>query len=319
MSEPTELNERSSEEMSTAALAEVETVSTAAAENFDAETIATEAAPNIDAEEKSVADMTDDQRTLWMAVLQAALLAAGEPLSLTKFMNLFEGEIEVPTRGMLKLLLDDLLAMQSITALRLVETASGFQYQVCPDYMPWVKKLWTEKPPKYSRAIMETLSLIAYQGPITRGEIEDIRGVAVSTHIIKTLEEREWVKVVGHKDVPGKPALFSTTKQFLDYFNLKRLNDLPSLPEIKSLDEKAKNLIGIQIELPLEASAASTIEAAESLEVSESAEGVEIDENIEPVESADPVEIDEYVEGAETIENTESIEASDIIEPAEMD
>jgi len=127
----------------------------------------------------------------------------------------------------------------------LVQVAGGYRFQVRQNLSTWVGRLWQERPPRYSRALLETLSLIAYRQPITRGEIEEIRGVAVSTNIIKTLQEREWVRVVGHRDVPGRPAMYATTRQFLDYFNLKSLEELPTLAEIKDLD----NLSG---DLPLE-------------------------------------------------------------------
>ena len=115
--------------------------------------------------------------------------------------------------------------------------ASGFRFQVRAGYETWVARLWEQKPPRYSRALMETLALIAYRQPITRGEIEDIRGVSVSTNIIRTLEERDWVKSLGHKEVPGRPTLYGTTREFLDYFNLKSLNELPTLAEIRDLDQ----------------------------------------------------------------------------------
>jgi segregation and condensation protein B len=121
--------------------------------------------------------------------------------------------------------------------IELVEVASGFRYQVCRDVHPFVSRLWAERPSRYSRALLETLSLIAYRQPITRAEIEQIRGVAVSTNIVRTLEEREWVRVVGYRDLPGKPALFGTTKQFLDYFNLKSLDQLPPLADIRDLED----------------------------------------------------------------------------------
>ncbi|MBT8433734.1 MAG: SMC-Scp complex subunit ScpB, partial [Gammaproteobacteria bacterium] len=119
----------------------------------------------------------------------------------------------------------------------LKQVASGFRFQVRTDFETWIVRLWEQKPPRYSRAMMETLALIAYRQPITRGEIEDIRGVSVSTNIIRTLEERNWVKSLGHKEVPGRPALYGTTREFLDYFNLKSLNELPSLVEIRDLDQ----------------------------------------------------------------------------------
>ena len=132
-----------------------------------------------------------------------------------------------------------------------MQVASGYRFQVRQDLAAWVGRLWQERPARYSRALMETLSLIAYRQPITRGEIEEIRGVAVSTNIIKTLLEREWVRVVGHRDVPGRPAMYATTRQFLDYFNLKSLDQLPPLAEIKELD----NLSGeLALEVPEQAS-----------------------------------------------------------------
>lgn len=188
-----------------------------------------------------MSDVTTEQSAQWTRILCAVLLASGAPVSINTLTDVFD-EDDAPTRDQVRALLEEMQANPVMDAVMLVETASGFQFQVAQDLMPWVKKLWTEKPPRYSRAILETLSLIAYRGPITRGEIEDIRGVAVSTHIMKTLEEREWIKVVGHKDVPGKPGLYATTKTFLDYFGLKSLKELPDLPEIKSLDEKASQL-----------------------------------------------------------------------------
>ncbi len=121
--------------------------------------------------------------------------------------------------------------------IELKQVASGFRLQVRSDYETWVARLWEQKPPRYSRALMETLALIAYRQPITRGEIEDIRGVSVSTNIIRTLEERDWVKSLGHKEVPGRPTLYGTTREFLDYFNLKSLNELPTLAEIRDIDQ----------------------------------------------------------------------------------
>jgi len=150
---------------------------------------------------------------------------------------MFEIENERPTkdeiRQVLKLLQDDYQGR----GIELKEVASGYRMQVRQDYAAWVGRLWEEKPARYSRALLETLVLIAYRQPITRGEIEEIRGVSVSTQIAKTLLDREWIRVLGHKDVPGKPAMYGTTKEFLDYFNLKNLDDLPPLSDIKDLDK----------------------------------------------------------------------------------
>jgi segregation and condensation protein B len=169
-------------------------------------------------------------------IVEAALLAAGQPLSVPQLFALF-GEQEMPSHEDLAHALDDLANDCAERGVELKEVASGFRYQVREDVHSWVTRLWTERQTKYSRALLETLALIAYRQPITRGEIEQIRGVAVSTNIVKTLEEREWVRVVGYRDVPGKPALFGTTRPFLDYFNLKSLDELPPLSEIRDIED----------------------------------------------------------------------------------
>lgn len=168
-------------------------------------------------------------------ILEAALMAAGQPLSIDRLLTLFLDE-QQPTREEIRNALKVLADECESRGVELKEVSSGFRYQAKQDYAQWVARLWEEKPPRYSRALLETLSLIAYRQPITRGDIEDVRGVTVSTNIIKTLLERDWVKVVGHRDVPGKPAMYATTKQFLDYFNLKSLSDLPTLAEIRDID-----------------------------------------------------------------------------------
>ena len=168
--------------------------------------------------------------------LEAALLAAGQPLSVNKLLELFASDEKKPARDDVKSALKSLQDEYADRGIELVEVASGFRVQARQELEPWISKLWDEKPPRYSRALLETLALIAYRQPITRAEIEDIRGVSVSTQIVKTLLEREWVRVVGHREVPGKPAMYGTTRQFLDYFNLKRLDELPSLAEIRDLD-----------------------------------------------------------------------------------
>ncbi|MEJ2465984.1 MAG: SMC-Scp complex subunit ScpB [Candidatus Thiodiazotropha sp.] len=174
-------------------------------------------------------------------IVEAALLAAGRPLSLDQLLALFE-EREQPEKKELREVLTSLMEDYQGRGIEVVEVGSGFRIQVRAGLSSWVSRLWAERPPKYSRALLETLALIAYRQPITRGEIEDIRGVSVSSNIIKTLTEREWVRVVGHRDVPGKPALYATTKEFLDYFNLKSLNELPTLAEIRDLDSINREL-----------------------------------------------------------------------------
>ncbi len=174
-------------------------------------------------------------------IVEAALLAANQPLSVVQLHALLSNS-ELPLdeqapEGSVETALADLQAACAERGVELVELASGWRFQVQADVHPWVARLWTERQTKYTRATLETLALIAYRQPITRGEIEQVRGVAVNSSIIKALEEREWIRVVGHRDVPGKPELLATTKTFLDYFGLKRLDELPPLSELKDLGE----------------------------------------------------------------------------------
>jgi len=167
-------------------------------------------------------------------ILEAVLLAAGEPLSLSRMATLFDTR-DAPSSSDLNKALEELAVDLQGRGIELKEVASGFRLKTRAELMPWISRLWEEKPQRYSRALLETLSLIAYRQPITRGEIEDVRGVSVSSNIIRTLQEREWIRVVGHRDVPGKPALFGTTRAFLDYFDLTSLDDLPTLAEIRDM------------------------------------------------------------------------------------
>ncbi|TAL72439.1 MAG: SMC-Scp complex subunit ScpB [Rhodanobacter sp.] len=169
-------------------------------------------------------------------IVEAALLAASQPLSVAQLGDLF-GEGDEVDREDIARALESLVDDCAGRGVELIEVASGFRYQVRRDVHPWVAKMWTEKPSRYSRALLETLALIAYRQPITRPEIEQIRGVVVSSNIVKTLEEREWIRIVGYRDVPGKPALFGTTRTFLDYFNLKSLDELPPLAEIRDMED----------------------------------------------------------------------------------
>jgi segregation and condensation protein B len=170
------------------------------------------------------------------AIIEAALLAASQPMTVAQLGELFIEEDEVD-RAQIAMALEMLADDSQGRGVELKEVGSGFRYQVRQDVHPWVSRMWSEKPSRYSRALLETLALIAYRQPITRPEIEQIRGVVVSSNIIKTLEEREWVRVVGHRDVPGKPALYGTTRGFLDYFNLKSLDELPTLAEIRDMED----------------------------------------------------------------------------------
>ena len=175
-------------------------------------------------------------------VLEAAMLAAGRALSLEDFLALFIGSTDAPGRKELRDALAQLGERLDGRGIELVEVASGYRLQVREQYSPWLAGLFSERPPRYSRALLETLALIAYRQPITRGEIEDVRGVVVSSNIVKTLMEREWIRVLGHREVPGRPALYGTTREFLDHFGLQSLEGLPPLADIRDLDQVEPDL-----------------------------------------------------------------------------
>lgn len=175
------------------------------------------------------------------SVLEAALFAAGEPLSVDRLLTLFD-EAPRPSREDIEQALTDLEADYAARAVQLKRVGSGYRFQVRANLGPWVRKLWAQRPTRYSRALMETLAIIAYRQPLTRAEVESVRGVSLSTPILKTLLDREWIKVVGHRDVPGRPAVYGTTKYFLDYFNLASLRELPPLEEIREIAAFAPEL-----------------------------------------------------------------------------
>ncbi|MDF1642972.1 MAG: SMC-Scp complex subunit ScpB [Pseudomonadales bacterium] len=170
-------------------------------------------------------------------IIEGMLLAAGQPIAVERIQQLFHID-ERPVRSDIMDALTQIRQECADRGFELIEVASGYRFQIRQELSPWISRLWEEKPQKYSRALLETLALIAYQQPITRGEIEQVRGVAVSTSIIKTLLEREWVRVVGHREVPGRPAIYATTHKFLDYFNLMSLDQLPTLAEIRELSDE---------------------------------------------------------------------------------
>ncbi|MCB1664478.1 MAG: SMC-Scp complex subunit ScpB [Pseudomonadales bacterium] len=189
-------------------------------------------------------------------IIEGLLLAAGKPLSLSAIAEVFNEE-ERPADEELRAALAQIAEDCEGRGFELREVASGFRFQVRQELSEWISRLWEEKPQRYTRALLETLALIAYRQPITRGDIEEIRGVSVSSTIIRTLLDREWIRVVGHRDVPGRPAMFATTRQFLDYFNLKSLQDLPPLSEIRDLDKlnpelalEGEEIPGRVLELP---------------------------------------------------------------------
>jgi segregation and condensation protein B len=178
------------------------------------------------------------------SLIEATLLAAGRPVTVQQLIELFD-ERERPTPERVREALSQLVAEYENRGIELCEVASGWRVQVRSRYVDLVSRLWQERPSRYSRALLETLALIAYRQPITRGEIEEIRGVTVSSSIMRTLQERNWIRVVGHREVPGRPELLGTTREFLDYFGLKSLDALPSLAELKDVET-----IGVQLELP---------------------------------------------------------------------
>jgi segregation and condensation protein B len=256
-------------------------------------------------------------------IVEAALLASSTPLSLPHLLQLF-GENEQPSHEDLARALDELARDSEGRGIELKEVASGFRYQVRAEVNPWVSRLWTERQTRYSRAQLETLALIAYRQPITRGEIENIRGVAVSSNIIKTLEEREWIRTVGHRDVPGKPELFGTTRTFLDYFNLKSLDELPPLAEIRDLqdfdpqlglapvaiDEAANADDGGEVETAAEETPAAPEASHDATASGETHHDIEAappqhdtTESSEPAESVEPIQEQGPADEGDTITN----------------
>jgi len=198
-------------------------------------------------------------------ILEAILLAAGQPLSTSQLAALFTDDERPPT-GEISRALEQIGNECANRGVELIKVASGFRFQVRQDFNEWVSRLWKERPQRYSRALLETIALIAYRQPITRGEIESVRGVSVSTSIIRTLQEREWIRVVGHRDVPGKPALFGTTNTFLDSFGLQNLDELPTLAEIRDMENLEPEL---QLEVPSEVAAPVGMDGDEAVDPDE--------------------------------------------------
>ncbi len=277
-------------------------------------------------------------------IIEATLLAAGRPVTSQQLLDLFD-ERERPTPELLQAALALLAADYEARGIELVEVASGWRIQVRPRSMDVVSRLWQERPSRYSRALLETLALIAYRQPITRSEIEEIRGVAISSTIMRTMQERNWIRVVGHREVPGRPELLGTTREFLDYFGLKSLDQLPTLADLRDVEN-----IGVQLELPggeaaaqaaasegetSEASAESTAETSEAAteeataEVAEesTAESTEESSEESPEEfiaeateeaSADETEDEASAESAESVESADaSTEGDDLAEEDE--
>ncbi len=234
-------------------------------------------------------------------ILEAILLAADRVLTVLQLEALFELDEERPTRDEIRKALHEMADDYETRGYELKQVASGFRLQVKQEYANWVGRLWEERPARYTRALLETMALIAYRQPITRGEIEEVRGVSVSSNIIKTLLERDWIKVLGHKDVPGKPALYGTTKEFLDYFNLQSLDQLPTLAELKDLDS-----IHPELEFDDDAENAST----DSTNDDDSAETQE--KHNEDQSDSEPSADDVSLHGAGTVEASDENQLDEV-------
>ena len=231
--------------------------------------------------------MTYDKQQL-QRIIEGAIMAAGEPLNTARLISLFE-ENEAPEKSEIEEVLSAIRSQCEQRGFDLIEVASGWRFQVRKEIAPWVNRLWQEKPQKYSRAMMETIALIAYRQPLTRGDIEEVRGVAVSSHIIKTLSERGWVKIVGNRDVPGRPALYATTKTFLDHFNLKSLEELPTLGELKDIDSLNASLdFGNNESTPEDAPSTEQTEAGQEDKTPDT-----LNDSQEPIDASDDTDNNE--------------------------
>ena len=257
-------------------------------------------------------------------IIEAALLASEGPLTVDQIRALF-GERSAPERQEIRKVLTALQEDYEGRGIELKQVASGFRIQVRESMSHWLAKLWEERPPRYSRALMETLAIIAYRQPVTRGDVEDIRGVSVTTNIIRTLLERNWIKVVGHRDVPGKPAMFGTTREFLDYFDLKKLDDLPPLAELADLEPA-----GVQLELDENQEAALSVgdearQAQDEADASASSDKAEDDDTDDGAaidginDSTDESASDAQSHGSGTSPDADSMEFSGDDEPAYVD
>jgi len=261
-------------------------------------------------------------------ILEAILLTADHPMDLRKLEGLFEADEEQrPSRDLILQALQALQEDYQGRGVELKEVASGYRMQVVNACADWVSRMWEEKAPRYSRALLETLVLIAYRQPITRGEIEEIRGVSVSSHIVKTLTEREWVRVLGHKDVPGRPSMYGTTREFLDYFNLKSLDDLPSLADLTDLDKLHPELAfdrEVDAEAGQDASASasdadSEIISADTEQAEIAVEENALEESSEPesvsIAAGDTDESEQNADDIPVLEDAEAVSETDTAQP----
>jgi segregation and condensation protein B len=235
-------------------------------------------------------------------IIEAAIMVAGRPLTLAAMLQLFPDD-EKPSNAEIKEALAAITGKYADTSIELKEVASGYRFQAKSELSPWLSRLWEERSPRYSRAFLETLAIVAYKQPVTRAEIEEIRGVTVSSHIVKTLQEREWIRVVGYREVPGKPAIYATTKDFLDYFNIKSLSELPTLAEFKDMEAQEQQL---QVQLAMEN---SNVGPADSEVIPEEREAIineEIKDNVIPIhDNFEIVEESELEDQEKNIEEDE--------------
>lgn len=254
----------------------------------------------------------DLDQDLIRRIVEAAIMAAPQPLSITQIYALFPDDEPAPV-GSVERAISELQQSCDERGIELIEVASGFRFQVKNEVHNWVARLWTERQSKYTRATLETLALIAYRQPITRGEIEQIRGVAVSAQMVKALEDREWIRVVGHRDVPGKPALFGTTKGFLDYFGLKSLDALPPLAELKEIPELDPQLPFDRVPQVASAAMMNAEENAEANSAETTSETTEGNSDDHSQNKNDELKAVETTTDDENEPHNE--EASDIVEP----
>lgn len=229
-------------------------------------------------------------------IVEAALMVSEKPVSLAQLLAIFEKEPDVPEKADIKAAINQITEDYKGRGIELKEVSSGFRIQVNGDYAVWINHLFDDRPPRYSRALLETLAIIAYRQPITRAEIEEIRGVSVSSNIIRTLQERNWIRVVGQRDIPGKPELLATTKEFLDYFNLKKLSELPSLAEIKDFDQINPDLFEeLEREAKVQVDKAATVrlEAAKQESDREQVVSTDVSDSTSEDEAAEITEVNE--------------------------
>lgn len=251
-------------------------------------------------------------------IIEGLIMAADAPITAEELLKIFHDNKIMLQLSELREVINELGCDYSGRGIELKEVANGYRFQVCPDLADWISKLWEERPPRYSAALLETLALIAYRQPITRAEIEEVRGVGVSTNIIKTLLEQEWVRVIGHKDVPGRPALYVTTKKFLDYFNLKSLEELPPLIQPVPIESVEASVTAAASAVPVESAESSENIASDSVAADSLTSAAPVEEEAvcseQPIESAIISEDGMSSETIATVASENAIVSSESVE-----